>query len=708
VHFDEDGLPVLEFGDIAFGNADGFIKADTTIARVEVVRGGSAATFESNSPGGVINFISKTGEQDGGQIGLTRGINFDTTRLDFNYGGHINDSWRFDVGGFYHVGQGPLHAGFNAQNGGQIKGNITKELDKGFFRLSFKYLNDRTPTYLPTPFTISGSPTNPSYGSVPGFDVLTGSFLSKNLQTNSGIDLLNNRFRHNVRDGYHPVVEQVGAEFSYEIAPHTHLTDKGKASFISGDFMSPYTAGVDTAANVAAGTSLTEGATTLTGANFTLANGANAGSAYTGPVAMITFFDTQLHNFNYFVNKLEVSHDINTNKGVVTLTAGYYKSQQNINMEWDWNTYFMQVAGKNASLLNLNSTTNAPMTENGLFSYGAGFWGQCCQRYYDTSYATDAPYVSAAWTFGGLNVDAALRYDFGHATGSYYGSTSTAPYDVNGDGTLQAPEWNVPLSNPTSASPVDYSTHYLSWSVDANYAFNDRFAVFAGASRGGRTNADRLLFGTVNANGSINSQKLAVNMVTQYEGGIKYGGDHFHILVTPFYASTAETNYDVTKLAAHQNPFEDRVYHAYGVEFEGAYNIGNLALTGGATYTHSRIASDAISPADVNNTPQRQADWVYQASAVYYANPFTVGVNMNGSTDSYTDNTDSLIQPGYTLLNGFVQYDFAGGFSAQLNVNNILNDIAITEVDSGATATGYITARTMPGRTVSVNLRYHF
>ncbi|TXD97310.1 hypothetical protein FUT87_05120 [Mitsuaria sp. TWR114] len=38
---DPRGLPVLLFGDIAFGTADQFLRADVNIDRLEVVRGGS-------------------------------------------------------------------------------------------------------------------------------------------------------------------------------------------------------------------------------------------------------------------------------------------------------------------------------------------------------------------------------------------------------------------------------------------------------------------------------------------------------------------------------------------------------------------------------------------------------------------------------------------------------------------------------------------
>ncbi|NJO90666.1 MAG: TonB-dependent receptor plug domain-containing protein, partial [Chloroflexia bacterium] len=51
----EDGLPVMQFGDISFGNADIFLRADYSVARIEAVKGGSASTFASNSPAGIIN-----------------------------------------------------------------------------------------------------------------------------------------------------------------------------------------------------------------------------------------------------------------------------------------------------------------------------------------------------------------------------------------------------------------------------------------------------------------------------------------------------------------------------------------------------------------------------------------------------------------------------------------------------------------------------
>jgi outer membrane receptor protein involved in Fe transport len=55
----EDGLPVMLFGDTSFGNSDNWLRIDSNIGRIESIRGGSASTQTSNGPAGIINMISK-------------------------------------------------------------------------------------------------------------------------------------------------------------------------------------------------------------------------------------------------------------------------------------------------------------------------------------------------------------------------------------------------------------------------------------------------------------------------------------------------------------------------------------------------------------------------------------------------------------------------------------------------------------------------
>lgn len=147
----EDGLPVLQFGDISFGNADIFMRADMSVDRIEALKGGSASTLASNSPAGIINFISKTGTVAGGTIATTMGVDFKSMRTDFEYGAPLGNGLKFHVGGFFRDGEGPRNPGFSANKGGQIKANLTKEFEKGYARVYFKYLNDRAISYMPMP-----------------------------------------------------------------------------------------------------------------------------------------------------------------------------------------------------------------------------------------------------------------------------------------------------------------------------------------------------------------------------------------------------------------------------------------------------------------------------------------------------------------------------------------------------------------------------
>ncbi|XQF91438.1 TonB-dependent receptor plug domain-containing protein (plasmid) [Pseudoalteromonas espejiana] len=101
----EDGLPVMQFGDVAFGNADIFMRLDNTVQTIESIRGGSASTSASNAPGGIINFISKNGENESGSVSTTVGLDYDSVRTDFEYGTYLTDSVRFHVGGFVRQGK---------------------------------------------------------------------------------------------------------------------------------------------------------------------------------------------------------------------------------------------------------------------------------------------------------------------------------------------------------------------------------------------------------------------------------------------------------------------------------------------------------------------------------------------------------------------------------------------------------------------------
>nr|WP_185823293.1 TonB-dependent receptor [Xanthomonas sp. GW] len=689
----EDGLPVLEFGDIAFGNADIFLRADYSLERIEAIRGGSASTFASNSPGGIINFISKTGDTAGGSVGLSRGLGrFDNTRLDFDYGAPFAEHWQFNVGGYYRRGDGVRDAGYATDKGGQLKANLTRLFDNGYVRVYAKYLNYRAAAYTPVPTLVSGSDGSPHFHDVGSFDPGSDTLYSPYFRSSNSLDGSNRLTRVELGDGMHPVSRAIGAEAQFDIGGGWTLTDKFRIADTSGRFVSPFPAEVADAASLAA---------EIGGAGATLRDA--DGQPYSGQAVRTHLFNTRINDLGNAVNDLSLARDFgNGAGGNVNLKAGLYSSRQVIDMDWTWNSYVQSVSSR-SRLLDVVAADGSLLSQNGLYAYGVPYWGTDNTRHYDVRYTINAPYVALGWDQGPLSVDASVRYDMGKARGDTAGGLLVDNLDVDGDGVIQAPERSVATIDYANRKPVDYDWNYLSYSLGGNYMLNDDLAAFARYSRGARANADRLLFGVVRDDGSVSSDE-AVNFVKQLEGGLKWRAGGLSLFATAFAARTQEQNYEATS-----QHFFNRTYKAHGLELEAAYRSGGFAINGGATWTDATIDKDQITPANAGHTPRRQARFVWQLTPSYRGERYEVGINAIGTSSAYTQDSNQLKMPGYTQVNLFGNYRVSDALTLSLNVNNLFDAFGLTEAeDASIPDNAIIRARSIPGRTASVGVRYDF
>lgn len=705
----EDGLPVLEFGDITFGNADIFVRADFNIARIEAVRGGSASTFASNSPGGVINFISKTGEREGGSIQATAGLDYEEYRVDFDYGAPLGKDWSFHVGGFYRQGEGPRRIGYDGLKGGQIKANLTRTFERGYIRFYGKYLDDRAVGYLPNPVRVTGTNGDPTYSNLPGFSITGDSLHSRYFQSALSLDGNNNPRRFAIDGGMRPLVKAFGFETSIDLDDDWTVVNRFRFSDASGSFVSPFPASVGTAGAIA---------TELGGAGGTplFANGPNAGQAVPAStlVARVVLFNTRLNSLDNITNDLRITRDLSIGAGEGAITFGFYKSRQDIETEWLWTSHLLEVrGGGNGALIDVRNAAGQTLTQGGTVAFGASFFGNCCRRVYDLQYDTNAPFASLNLKFGKLSFDGSLRYDFGKAQGTTFGAdlgggrVGVAPRDVNGDGVISPAEQNasiVPLGSP---APVDYSYDYLSYSFGLNYRLTDSLGIFANYARGGRANADRLLFNdrvVSTTTGRLRDPSAAVDFVRQLEGGVKYRSGGTQLNATLFHAKTQEQNFEATT----QRLF-DRSYRAWGVELEGGYRVGGFSLTAGATYTNAEISRDAFDSKLRGNRPRRQAEFVYQLTGQYETDRFALGANVVGTTDSYAQDNNQLKLPGFTQVNAFARFSPVDRVTVSVNANNLFDVKGFTEAEEGAIpADNIVRARSINGRTVSASVRFDF
>ncbi len=711
----EDGLPILEFGDITFGNADIFLRADFNVRTVESVRGGSASTFASNSPGGVINFISKTGEQEGGSFQLSGGLDYREYRANFDYGGKLSDDVTYHLGGFYRVGDGQRAVGYDAVKGGQIKANITKSFSSGgYVRLYGKYLDDRAIGYLPNPVRVTGSDSDPDYISLPGFSINNGTLHSANIGTALTLDGNNRPVRRQISDGQHPVVAAVGFESKLPLSEGWNVVERFRYADISGGFTSPFPASVGNAQAVA-------NALGGAGAQLFYASGPLSGQRTANPAALggngllanVVLFDVDLKSLNNVTNDIRLNGNVPVGSGSLSLTGGFYASRQDIQTDWLWTSFVQTVEDHGrAALVDVRTAAGAAVTQVGVPGYSASFFGNCCRRSYDLNYTTYAPFAQVGLDLGRFNLDGSLRYDFGRARGSVAGSDLGAgfgagitTFDINGDGVISAAERQVAVI-PGRRSPLNYNYDYLSYSGGVNFRLTDATALFARYSRGGRANADRLLFGpSINpVTGALTDNGAAVDFVRQLEGGFKFRQNGVSFYATGFWARTEEQNFEATT-----QRFFNRNYEAKGVELEGRAARGVFSLSAGGTYTDAQITRDVLNPAVEGNRPRRQAKFIYQMTPQVDFQRFTLGANVIGTSASYAQDNNQLKMPGYTQINAFVAVHPADDVTISVNGNNLFDVKGITEVEEGAIpAGGIVRARSITGRTISAAVKFDF
>ena len=647
VQMQEDGLPVLQSGDFQFITQDSYIKIDGSLDHLEVVRGGSASTLATNSPGGIINFISKTGSEKGGSVAITKGLDYDSTRLDFDYGSPISEKTRFFVGGFYRSGEGVRQTGLSSEQGGQIRANITHELDNGFIRMSFKHLNDKTPTSLPVPVTVSKRKVQ----EVPGIDPRSATFYSPYWVRDVTLDKSNGQVSSDVNDGLSVKSTTVGLEAQFRMGDGWTLSENFRHADNTGRFI-----------GVFPGNSGTVG-------SYTFATGPNQGKAYNGRAFSAVVFNTSIDDAGAMFNDLKLAKTFKlANGSKLTATAGLYNSVQDFALTWNFNEYLMQATGDRPALLQTASSTPGLV--------GPAFGG-CCSRAVDMQYKLTSPYLNVAYEQGPLTVDAGVRRDMQDASGTGNIATGGTRYDA------------------ANTQFVDYDIDHTSYSVGGNYRITPRLAFFARVSDGVSFNADRILFGTP----LDGSAPISINTVRQIEGGVKWRSGGLSTFVTLFQAKTRETNFEATTQKSTANS-----YDAKGMELEAAYNAGPFRLTGGLTWTDASITATAPGgEAVIGNTPRRQAKMVYQLAPSYTIGDASFGVSVIGTGKSWADDAHTIEMPAFAVVNGYFNYQINERMSASLTANNLLNKLGYTEVEGDGHA-----ARSITGRSVKASLKYSF
>jgi outer membrane receptor protein involved in Fe transport len=733
VQLQEDGLPTVLFGDIQFGNNDYWTRFDASVANVEGVRGGSASTYASQAPGAVINYISNTGTQQGGYVQWNTGLGFSENKIDFRYGGPIDDATRFHIGGFVKKGSGPLDAGYDVSNSYQVKANLTRDFadNKGYIRLLLKVADTQEPNYTGSPATATVTASEVSdVNPFPGFDGRRGSNYSS---FNQDMLILNRAgVLERVKiDGITTQSVAVGGQLKYRLTDNISVDNNLRVTNMSGGFAAPFL-------NISTAKSIRDGAGIRTPTirngqpvfingvqqfdetptrSIRYASGPRAGQEYTGVyVDNNVNVRTNIRDIGSVANDFKLTGNYDTGFGAVTARAGYFYMSQNIVMDWHVNKSLREVSGNNPSQLDLYTVpgvAGVKLTQEGISGYNNN-WGDCCARDYDLSYVNTAPYIALELDADKFGLDASVRFESVKASGNTVGGGRE--FLINSGGVQIAA-----ITSNGGTERLNYTRNYTSWSVGGLYKVNEDTSVFVRQSKGGRFNGDRqTVSGKIRPDGSLtqDGRTASVDFVNQSELGIKNRGNLFDGRYTfEVTALKGDFKQSTFELSATRCPggaggcVIDAQYQSSGAEAYATYRRGGLSLIGNMTYSKAEISRPGNGGVQ---GPYTRApgipDLSYTVSGNYdIGERFTVGLSATGQTPSIDDAGREY--PSSFILNGLAKYAFTKNLELSVSAYNLFDKFDVRGnggiADTSVNPT-VISVNPALGRTVTAAIRYTF
>ncbi len=708
VSMQEDGLPVLNINN----GVDYFLRADASIARVEALRGGSAAVVGANAPGGIFNYISKTGgETLAGEVRAKFGLEGDGKnpyyRADFNYGGPLNadKSLRFNVGGFYRQSNGAKSLGYAANNGGQIKANITKTYSTGSLKVYAKVLNDRntstqyTPTtdwnnqVLPTGFDLNASYDLPDLSfTIP----VNGAGTEQNFDSKRKIQNTNN---------------VLGLNWTQDLGNGFTLKNDGKISSLrylqnTTIQVSPYLPTTGVFYNLP-GLAPRYGLYTFTdkvtgkvlGTFNRLSTGITPGANNNFPGAANTllflplFFSERASS--EYMNQLSISKQFKDMK--FTVGAFYAKTNQDITGSSTGSGIGAATVEDHPHLTDI--TLDGIDGKRYQVTNPDGFMrvGESGQATSNAQQSVTALFFGHTWQITDkLNLDWGARYESVRNNGwNALNVTNPLEYTAGYGGVDGNPLTLYDNAGGTEGIHRDYdkSIDFVSYSAGLNYKLDDHQAVYARFSNGNKS-PEITFFYALNTPFLVDNTPDFAQKVQQFEVAYKYSSEKLKLFVTPFYSNLSNVaNVQTFRNVDNSNytaPIQYAQYETKGIEIEAEVPIANgFSIKAGGLIQDSKALkytvwlANAAGPQDdvlldySGNATGGLPKLLYNIAPTYTSDNFYASLNYSFVGDRPANVANGFLMKGYSTVDLTASYTFSKSFGLQFNANNLLNDSGV-------------------------------
>lgn len=148
-----DGMPLMSTFGLNSSAHDVYARPDIGFKGVEFVRGGAAVLYGAGSVAGIINYSSKTGDSNPGNIINLEWADEGRLKTDFYSGGKFggeDSNTYYAFTGFVRKDDGPIDTGLPTK-GVQFRANIKQKFENGSFTVHGQFINDNAQFIMPLP-----------------------------------------------------------------------------------------------------------------------------------------------------------------------------------------------------------------------------------------------------------------------------------------------------------------------------------------------------------------------------------------------------------------------------------------------------------------------------------------------------------------------------------------------------------------------------
>jgi len=719
VGLQEDGLPVININ----AGVDYFLRADATTNRVEAVRGGTASILGANAPGGIFNYISKTGGPEfGGEIRAKFGLEGDGKnpyyRVDGDFGGALSKdkSLTYNIGGFYRRSDGARNPGYPMNNGGQVKANIFKTYKSGSLKLFAKYLNDRNavmefiPTqgwtdpkipsgfskydsyYLPDvtlqlPINQNGYKTFRSTDKIHSQDKSVGFNWTQNL--NNGFTIRNDaRYASKSVSQNIPAVVTPFATDNLLFYAIPHLLGKfGTYTFT--DKVTGQTLGTITQApNIIDGN--------FAGFQFIPGEHNNFPGSNVQPNSL--FFLPMFYSssdINEFVDQFSISKKT---KNMNFVLGGFYGHTKDniIGVSQDFGigggTMQDQPHLTDITLAGFDGKTYQVTDPNGFMDVGRDGANLAT-----TTLDMFAVYFGHNWQINPqFNLDWGVRFESNHNFGF---NKPAVPNPDRNDPTYGGRDGN-PLTlydngGGIEGQPLNYdeTLNTFSFSGALSYKISNNQSIYVRYSNGNKA-PDVNFYLALNTPYAIANTKPYAQKVEQWEAGYKLNAQRLKLFITPFYSVLSNVpniqTFTDTNGTNYSPAIQFAKYRTFGVEIEASYAFTtHFAVKAGATFQNSKAVeyktwqSNANGKADdvlvdySGNETDNNARAIFHINPMYSAGKFFAAINWSYMGARQANIPNAFRMPAFNTTDLTIGYDVTRALSLQLNINNLFDTYGV-------------------------------